>query len=77
MGGNYDFPHTMVTAGGPGHSQAQGKVKQCWGASTIDKLSTIEAFSHFRTKNWGGGAQIGPPGTSFSDGPVSATAASS
>ena len=75
MGGNYDFPHTMVTAGGPGHSQALGKVKQYWGASTIEKLSTIEAFSHFRTKNWG--AANGPPGTSVSDGPVSATAASS
>jgi hypothetical protein len=33
VGGNYDFPHTMVTAGGPGHSQAQGRVKKCWGAS--------------------------------------------
>ena len=76
MGGNYDFPHTMVTAGGPGHSQAQGKVKQCWGANTIEKLSTIEvSFFTFQDQKLGGAN--GPPGTSVSDGPVSATAASS
>ena len=53
MGGNYDFPHTMVTAGGPGHSQVRGKVKKCWGPVLMETLSTKEAFSHFRTKNRG------------------------
>ena len=75
MGGNYDFPHTMVTAGGPGHSQAQGKVKKCGGASINRKMIYERSFCTFQHQKLGGAN--GPPGTSFSDGPVSATAASS
>ena len=75
MGGNYDFPHTMVTTGGSGHSQAQGKVKQCWGASINGKIIYERSFFTFQDQTLGDAN--GPPGTSVSDGPVSATAASS
>ena len=63
MGGNYDFPHTMVTAGGPGHSQAQGKVKHCWGASINGKIIYERSFFTFQDQTLGDAN--GPPALPF------------
>ena len=50
MGGNYDFPHTMVTAGGAWPFSGTGEGQKMWGASINRKM---KLFAHFSTKNWG------------------------